>query len=295
MKKIILFALSLIFFTPFVYSVDLTQYCSDGYYKIPGEEVCSRAPGCKSGPEWDYDALNKADKMPNPQKCMGDGAGREDQGCAGYVPVCCYEMARTGDYTKCIGYWERLWCAESQCAEARSNGASDSQCGGSCQCAHAFTSYCGNKSPVPIEQRLGQNPASPTPRTPTSVPTLKPTTKPSPTATAPTRVPSQRVPSPTRLLNPTPTTQKLPPTPTIIRNIFFKPVPKVTNLVPTVAPYIIEQGATPSSPIRTILRTTAPKVDTTLLIGTEVVARVTTWDQWLEVWIESLFDRLLTQ
>lgn len=142
------------------------DYCGgsdNDYYVIPGEQICSRAPNaCGNG----YDELNTEAKMPNPGQCMGEGSeGRAQKGCAGYVPLCCYEMARTGDYTKCIGYWERLWCTQSQCLQAASRGASDSQCGGSCQCAHANIAYCGDINPVPIEKRLGLA-TTPTPTLP---------------------------------------------------------------------------------------------------------------------------------
>ncbi len=159
--------------------ISLEPYCKNGYYEIPNEKVCSRAPGCGG---YDYDSLNKSDKMPNAQDCMGDGAsGRAQKGCAGYVPLCCYEVARTGDFTKCIGYWERLWCTKSQCDTAKTKGASDSQCGGSCQCGHAFDSYCGAKQPVPLSQRLqggggGGNPtATSVPATSAPNPTSAPT------------------------------------------------------------------------------------------------------------------------
>lgn len=149
-------------------STSLEPYCIDGYYKIPTESaVCSRAPNCGG---YGYDELNTQDKMPNPQTCMGDGdSQRQEKGCAGYVPLCCYEMARTGDYTKCIGYWERLWCTKSQCDVAASNGASGSQCGGNCgDCGHAFRTYCGeNKTEIPLITRLGSGNSQVTP-TPTT-------------------------------------------------------------------------------------------------------------------------------
>ncbi len=161
--------------------ISLEPYCKNGYYEIPNEPICSRAPGCGG---YDYDSLNNSSKMPNAQQCMGDGAsGRAQKGCAGYVPLCCYEVARTGDFTKCIGYWERLWCTKSQCNTAKSRGASDSQCGGSCQCGHAFDTYCGAKDPVPLSQRLqgggggGSNP-TPTSVAPTATPGQNPTSAP---------------------------------------------------------------------------------------------------------------------
>jgi len=132
---------------------------------------------------------------------MGDGAvARGQGGCAGYVPACCYEVARTGDYTKCIGYWERLWCAPSQCETAKQRGASDSQCGGSCQCGHAYGHYCGDVPVVPVEQRIGG--AAPTP-TPTIA--IAPTSKPGITPTATPIVTPTLTPIPTAIPTATPT------------------------------------------------------------------------------------------
>jgi hypothetical protein len=166
-------------------------YCggeSNDYYVIPGEDICSRAPNaCGNG----YDELNTEEKMPNAQACMGDGeAGRAEKGCAGYVPACCYEMARTGDYTKCIGYWERLWCTSSQCATAESNGATDSQCGGDCLCSHASFDYCGDISPVPLESRLGTGVTPTVTLTITPTSSISPTISPTGASVSPTNTPT---------------------------------------------------------------------------------------------------------
>ncbi len=174
-------------------TTDISGYCKDGYYQIPGEQVCSRSPNCGG---YGYDELNTTSKMKSAQSCMGDGDGRAERGCAGYVPLCCYEMARTGQYTKCIGYWERLWCSQDLCTEAENNGASNDECGGSCQCAHANNSYCGKITSVPIEQRLGKPvPTSRPTATPTrasSVPTSTPTPS-SPSGISPTAQPTAQV------------------------------------------------------------------------------------------------------
>lgn len=135
---------------------------SDGnYYRFPGElENCSRAPLSKTpdtrGPTADYDRLNTKKYMPNAQSCMGNGTeGRKYKSCAGLVPYCCYMMAATGDYTKCIGYWERLWCTEAQCNTAKDRGATDSQCDGECRCGATFKTDCGSSiPPVPLLKRL---------------------------------------------------------------------------------------------------------------------------------------------
>ncbi len=179
MKSLLVLISLLIFITPFVYSQDISlePYCKNGYYEIPGEPICSRAPYCGG---YGYDELNVSSKTPPHQSCVGDQAPNGHTGCAGYVPLCCYEVARTGDFTKCIGYWERLWCAKSQCDTARTKGASDSQCGGNCQCGHAHKSYCGeNAQPVALSVRLGNNTATPTSQPQaTNTPAVQPTNPP---------------------------------------------------------------------------------------------------------------------
>ncbi|OGK13896.1 hypothetical protein A2861_02960 [Candidatus Roizmanbacteria bacterium RIFCSPHIGHO2_01_FULL_38_15] len=200
-------------------NVSLEPYCKDGYYSIPGEpEKCSRAPGCGG---YDYDELNVINKMPNPQSCTTN-----PHACGGKPPLCCYEMARTGDFTKCIGYWERLWCPKQLCDEARANGASDGQCGGSCQCNHAFGHYCGdNVKIISIAERLGQTAPTSTPNTPTPTstqapqpPTASPTTpRPVNTATtipSPTRPNTTQAPAVTTAGQPTLTSPAQIPTPT---------------------------------------------------------------------------------
>lgn len=142
----------------------LENYCTGGYYVIPGEKKCSRAPGCGG---YTYDDLNKDSLMMDHDYCLGQGvvignpSTRPEEG---YFPLCCYEMERTGDYTKCIGYWERLWCASSQCKNAAKNGASDSQCGGDCQCATSSEGHgLQDVQPVPLSQRLNSSTVTPTP------------------------------------------------------------------------------------------------------------------------------------
>ena len=231
MQKILLIILSTSFLflaKPISAETSLEPYCKNGYYEIPGEQICSRAPYCGG---YGYDELNTDSKAPNPQSCMGDGpGGREDKGCAGYVPACCYEVARTGQFTKCIGYWERLWCAPSQCNTAISRGASDAECGDSCQCGHAFNEYCGNVQPVAIETRLGTAPQ------PTATPTNRPT---GPTPTTPagsTPTPTRQADNPTTTipprLSPAPTNTPAPPVPTkkySLRQFVFRPTNTPTN------------------------------------------------------------------
>ncbi|MDA1317186.1 MAG: hypothetical protein O3B87_04135 [bacterium] len=198
--------------------ISLVGYCSSGYYQIPTEsKICSRAPGCGG---YNYDTLNTdswrfgmTGGSESHNACMGDGPDRATGGCAGYVPLCCYEMARTGDYTKCIGYWERLWCAKSQCNEAASKGASDSQCGGSCNCGNAFGSYCGDKPVVPLAQRLGIQQPTNSPQ-PTNTPRPASTNTPVPTNTSVPQAPTHTT-APNQPTNtPVPSNTPVPNAPT---------------------------------------------------------------------------------
>ncbi|GIW62749.1 MAG: hypothetical protein KatS3mg090_0575 [Patescibacteria group bacterium] len=210
----------------------LEPYCKDGFYEIPNEPVCSRAPKCDG---YNYDETAEL-PYPNPQACMGDGDNRF--GCDGWVPLCCYEVARTGDFTKCVGYWERLWCSPYQCDTARSNGASDDQCGGSCLCGHAFKSYCGKRPPLPLEDRLSGkykygtrlNLATPTP---TAVPTPNPTAPQTPTPT-PTLVSFPTYPTGTTTIVPEPTKVfyniNSTPTMAVPKNNFVSPTPTEKKL-----------------------------------------------------------------
>jgi hypothetical protein len=207
-KKTILKSLFALFFVVFFLKTaeaqSLEGYCQDGYYKLPNEPVCSRAPNCGGK---SYDEV-KALPMPNPQECMA----KNEAGCRGWVPLCCYEVARTGDFTKCVGYWERLWCAPLLCEQARQNGATDAQCGGNCMCAHAYEHYCGNVPPVPLQDRLsgkyeyGALVNQVVTPTPTLIPT--PTFTPTPPLSTPTSTP---FPTPTKVkVFSTPTSTPIP-------------------------------------------------------------------------------------
>lgn len=129
------------------------------YYQIGNEASCSRAPCCglEDGETCD-DVGNYSDvarrSAPNANACIDRGQGVKEHGAdlssrfvEGRVPLSCYEMARTGDFTRAIGYWERLWCAPNLCDIARQNGANDGQCGGSCKCGHAYGTYWNDRNP----------------------------------------------------------------------------------------------------------------------------------------------------
>ncbi len=226
MKKLFLFFLFL-FFSTQVQAISLENYCSDGYYKIPNEKVCSRAPKC-GGKSYEEVAALPA---PNPQECMGDKDGRT--GCQGYVPLCCYEVARTGDPLMCVGYWERLWCHPDQCARIDPEKSRVCNGGqpGTCQCGHAFEFWCQGADaphpPVPLETRLGL-------RLPTSTPTPTSTIKPTPTSIIKPTPTSIIKPTPTSIINPT-NTPKIEPSPYFTPTpIFFTPTPTKPVFHPTV-------------------------------------------------------------
>lgn len=218
-----IFLLSILF-PPTIHAVSLESYCRDGYYQIPGEQQCSRAPRCGGK---SYDEV-KVLPQPNPQECMGDGTARDQKGCAGYVPLCCYELARTGDPLMCVGYWERLWCHPSQCDKIDLQKSLACQQNpstglGTCQCAHAYSIWCGCPNcaaPIPIETRLGMNPPPTNPP-----PTTRPTQPPQPTT------PPYYSPTPTIRLNPT-----YPNQPTTSRPTAIPTTPRTTNQPTTIPP-----------------------------------------------------------
>lgn len=234
-SSIIIVFLYFLFLSSSLAETSLESYCKDGYYKLPSEPVCSRAPNCGGK---SYDEVKNL-PQPNPQSCMGDKDGQRS-GCRGWVPLCCYEVARTGDFTKCVGYWERLWCSPIQCDQARQRGASDDQCGGNCLCGHAFKSWCKGadapQPPVPIETRIkgsipyGQPISQPTP---TSTPTpskayKKPTSMP---ITISPLVPTKKPPTPRPTKRPSHT-----PTPTIFKDHRHIISPTITAPKPTFTP-----------------------------------------------------------
>lgn len=142
----------------------LENYCQDGYYKIPNEQICSRAPKC-GGKSYDEVA---ALPEPDSSTCMGNTDGNR-RGCKGWVPLCCYEVARTGDPLMCVGYWERLWCYPGQCEQIDQEKGRVCNNGqpGICMCGHAFKSWCKGadspEPPIPLEIRLGLSTLTPSP------------------------------------------------------------------------------------------------------------------------------------
>ncbi len=145
--------------------VSLDQYCAEGYYVIPGEKRCSRAPKCGGAPYDSYKWVAENVPMPDYGECTDEGKGPlignppNTNPFYGYVPLCCYEVARTHDPERCVSHWERLWCHPDQCAQI--NNASGCE-GGDCQCGEGLKTWCDQKGcdlkpPVPLSTRLNLN------------------------------------------------------------------------------------------------------------------------------------------
>lgn len=270
--------------------ISLQNYCKDGYYQIPGEKKCSRAPKCAGK---SYDELNKAELMPDHNDCLDEGRGpiignpQNTSAFYGYYPLCCYEMARLHDPEMCIGYWERLWCHPDQCAKIdNEHGCS----GGGCQCAHATKGWCETRHctllpPVPMEVRLHM--VTPTPSAapqPTAVPSLPPTQAPAPTVAAyptdtlqPTLPPHR--PGPFRIGTPVPTAVPLIPTTAIA-------APTTVSTAPT-TPFTLPAGT------KIALRSAIINADRGFRAAGNAVYTVHQADASLETYINSLFRRLL--
>lgn len=229
-------------------TISLEEYCSGGYYQIPGEKVCSRAPKCGEYKNMSYDEFRaKFINFSVWDECMGNtNETRASSGCGGYVPACCYEMERLRDPEMCIGYYERNWCHPTQCAAINN----ETGCGGGgCSCGHAWTADCsgagGAAAPEPLEVRLGQvAPPTNTPASPTAAPTVGPASTLVPTG-GPTLTPiyyPPNFPSPTPTIKPTssifqnPTPLSGAPPPTSKPFSFPNPTASNTNtVVPTLS------------------------------------------------------------
>ncbi len=142
--------------------VVLDTYCREGYYVVPGEKLCSRAPKCGATPYDSYKYV--ADTVPSPDygECTsidkGPVVGDPPNANAfnGYVPLCCYEMARTHDPQRCVTDWERRWCHPDQCAQINNDSGCEE---GGCQCGQELLAACDAivcdlKSPVSLSDRL---------------------------------------------------------------------------------------------------------------------------------------------
>jgi hypothetical protein len=142
--------------------ISLQPYCSEGWYHIPGEKLCSRSPKCGGPPYDNYDWVAQNIPEADHNDCLDEGRGMligdppNSSAFYGYVPICCYEMARLHDPELCIGHWERLWCHPDQCAQIDDATGCG---GGQCLCGHAIETWCAQSGcnllpPVPLSTRL---------------------------------------------------------------------------------------------------------------------------------------------
>jgi len=140
----LLFTIIFLFFVKPAVAIDnLSAVCSGGKY-----DYCSQAPKCGEYPEWNSEWEQRSRELWNPEifeYC-------QYKICQGYVPLCCYEMVRTGDKDKCAGY-DTLYCLPKQCNQVPDSASK--------QCAHGaignFESQCPNirsLDPVPLSQRF---------------------------------------------------------------------------------------------------------------------------------------------
>src|SRR3989344_5225404 len=156
----------------------LDNYCVDssgsalGYYVADGGKSCGRAPFCAGK---SYDEANSI----NYEAVDDCWNHRCDWGmCIGQVPLCCYEIERTGDPTYC-NWPERGYCHPVQCAKV--DRTKQYECGASigddCNCGDPLIGWCvtndhcvasaGDIPYVPLDARVGSSV--------TSTPTLSPT------------------------------------------------------------------------------------------------------------------------
>jgi len=232
-------------------NISLEPYCTNGYYQIPGEKKCSRAPNCGG---YSYADLDKPELIPDYNECLGENKGvvigdPPNTGVfSGYAPLCCYEMERTGNPEKCINQWERLWCYPIQCTAINNSTG----CGGaSCMCGNAIKDWCATRTcnPVALDIRLR----------------LSPTLSLTPTATGNPLTPSETPPiSMTPMLSITPTntpsiTPTLTPTQTPTLTATQTPT-KTPTSTPTKTPTLTATQTPTNTPTATPTSTPTPIV-----------------------------------
>lgn len=181
--------------------------CRDGVYYVKdpngnGEIGCGRAPNCDDTSYGDTAGIAWNGKNGS---CWV-GSGSCGPACKGFVPLCCYKMAESGNAEDCA-FPERKYCRQDQCKKQTADG----------NCGSGINDYCvkrdkclADRDDVPIlslEDRIagrkapsGGNQTPPT-NTPTSIP---------PTSVPPTVPPTQPQQN-------TPTTAPLTPT-TVAQN-----------------------------------------------------------------------------
>jgi hypothetical protein len=188
--------------TTSAFAAEADNYCRNGVYYVKnpdnpnGELSCGR--GVCDGVS--YEGTASIDAKGNGKCWWGDS----DCGpaCKGYVPLCCYKMAETGDAKDCP-FPERKYCRHDQCNRQTKN--EDANCGS------GISTYCADipncledRDDVPVlslEDRLaGRKTPSNVGTSPTDIPQNTATPKPA-NATA-TPVPNQQA-TATPRVNPT--------------------------------------------------------------------------------------------
>lgn len=242
--------------TTSAFAAEADDSCREGVYYVknpdnPGEEIsCGRG---KCGGV-SYEGTASIDHVKAGKCWVGNSAC--GPACKGFVPLCCYKMAETGDAKDCP-FPERGFCMKQQCNRQTQNV--DSACGNQ-QGAYCLIPNCvEDRGQIPffsLEDRLagrktpsgGGSPPTATQVPPTAVPTATKTPN-MPTSTktpTPTQVPAgQNTPTPTTRVigtSPTPTTiVGNPPTPTSTSNSGSG-----LSMNPTTPPGQINPTATPS-------------------------------------------------
>lgn len=233
----IIFSVTLLYSgLPNIYAQNsLEQYCTNGIYYLK-DISCGRAPNCGGK------SYNEANQIPwdsvddcwnircSPGMCVGD------------VPLCCYELERTGDPMMC-NWPERGYCHPAQCAKITPDKAAACNGGsGDCLCAHGIkywcNTVCGHKadgSDIPyksLQDRIG----NPTPPTSTPTVTTTPTTSPPNPTTTPTESPT--TPTITPSVTSAPSNPTLTPTRIPTLTITSSPTPTPTKY-PTTGPALL--------------------------------------------------------
>ena len=156
MKKLLLlpfFLIGFLFYIKTAHAIDnLPALCHGGTY-----DYCSQAPKCGEYAGYSYDWF-VTHVSPTPPFVLEifQACNEADYNylCQGYVPLCCYELARTHDKDMCAGM-DTNYCMPLQCTEAPNSVSTKS-------CSVSSKSWCRTKKgidisniePIPLSQRF---------------------------------------------------------------------------------------------------------------------------------------------
>ena len=150
---VFLFPITFLFFIKPAFAIDnLSAICHGGTY-----DYCSEAPKCGEYADKSYDWF-VTNVSPNPPFVMEifQTCNEADYNylCQGYVPLCCYELARTHDKDMCAGM-DTNYCMPVQCAQAP-NSVSTKSCSVSSKhwCEAKKGIDITNVAPIPLSQRF---------------------------------------------------------------------------------------------------------------------------------------------